>query len=55
MRLTESEVEFQSNWGWIRLGLQDGLNGIALLSEPDCPSFSMRIKMIVNEKRFECH
>ena len=53
MSLTESEHKFQSNWRRIRLGCHDKSTGIAPHSKPTLPSFSMRIRTIVNENHFE--
>ena len=51
--LTESEVEFQSNWRTKRLGLEGHLNGIDLQSKPERPQFSLTIVSKVNDNRFE--
>ena len=53
--LTESEVEFQSNWRTTRLGLEGGLNGIKFQSKRDAPSFSLRNVLIVNDNLLESH
>ena len=45
-RLTESEVEFQSNGRAIRLEWDDGPNEITLQSKPNASSFSLRTETI---------